>query len=566
VKEMSDQTRMIIFVVLIVIITFTWSHFFAPPIPPPSQQKAGVSSVQTAPGPSGATQMTGTPSSASAIAPAVPASTAQASAEKLIDIDSPVYHVQISNRGGVVRSWKLKKYMDDQTPPHPLELVNQDASPQLGWPLSLLLDDKQLQEEANTGLYQVTPAEANIIAPETVVLHWSDGHLDITKTLTLAENYQLSMEVTATIDGKPLAPAIAWRGGFGDRAVYKAAQLVTVFYKQNDKLTLLQYKKLGVSNNQSQPAEQVGPLQLGGIEDQFFAAAFLPGGSDLSLWHWTQDHTASGSSEPEAEMAVGPVTPGPLHARLYVGPKDLGLLGKVQPSLEELVQFGWFGVISKPLLLVLQWIHRYIVNWGWAIVAFTIGLTMILLPIRVWTFRSARKMQSVAPEIKSIQDRYKKYSMNDPRKRKMNEEVMAVYQREGVNPVGSCLPMLVQLPILFAFYRMLNGSIELRHAQWLWVHDLSAKDPYYILPVAMAITSYLMMKMTPTPTSVDPAQQRMMQLMPVFMGFFFLNLSAGLNLYYFTSNLGQVVQQVYLNRTHPLPSRSKFKKNKEIKE
>jgi YidC/Oxa1 family membrane protein insertase len=230
------------------------------------------------------------------------------------------------------------------------------------------------------------------------------------------------------------------------------------------------------------------------------------------------------------------------------------------------VQFGWFGVISKPLLLVLQWIHRYIVNWGWAIVAFTIGLTILLLPIRVWTFGSARKMQSVAPEIKSIQDRYKKYSMNDPRKRKMNEEVMAVYQREGVNPVGSCLPMLVQLPILFAFYRMLSGSIELRHAQWLWVHDLSAKDPYYILPVVMAITSYLMMKMTPTPTSVDPTQQRMMQLMPVFMGFFFLNLSAGLNLYYFTSNLGQVVQQVYLNRAHPLPSRSKFKRNKEIKE
>jgi len=567
VKEMSDQTRMIVFVVLVVAITFIWSHFFTPAVPPASQQKPAVSSVQTAPAQSGSTQGSGTASAvAASAAPGAPITTIQASAEKLIDIDSSLYHVQISNRGGVVRSWKLKKYLDDQTPSHPLELVNQDAALQLGWPFSLVLPDAQLQERVNSGLYEVTPAGENVSAPATITLHWSDGHLDVTKKLAFGADYQLSVEVSATLDGKPLQPALAWRGGFGDRAVYKAAQFVTVFYKQSDKLTLLQYKKLGVSGNQSQPAQQAGPLQFGGIEDQFFAVTFIPDGSDLSLWHWTQNHPVNGASEPEAEMAVGPVSPGPLEARLYIGPKDLALLGKVQPSLEELVQFGWLGVISKPLLFVLQWAHRYVPNWGWAIVAFTVGLTMVLLPVRIWTFRSARKMQLVAPEIKSIQERYKKYSMNDPRKRKMNEEVMAVYQREGVNPVGSCLPMLVQFPILFAFYRMLQGSIELRHAPWLWIHDLSAKDPYYILPVAMVVTSYLMTKMTPMPATTDPAQQRMMLLMPVFMGFIFFNLSSGLNLYYFASNLGQVVQQWYLNRTHPLPSRSKFKRNKENKE
>src|SRR5208282_4547227 len=117
------------------------------------------------------------------------------------------------------------------------------------------------------------------------------------------------------------------------------------------------------------------------------------------------------------------------------------------------------------------------------IVLMTIGINMLLYPLKLKSWRSMQKMQKVAPEIRSIQDRYKKYTMKDPRKRKMNEEVMAVYQREGVNPVGSCLPMLAQLPILFAFYRMLQGSIELRHAPWLWIHDLSAKDPYYILPI-----------------------------------------------------------------------------------
>jgi YidC/Oxa1 family membrane protein insertase len=169
-------------------------------------------------------------------------------------------------------------------------------------------------------------------------------------------------------------------------------------------------------------------------------------------------------------------------------------------------------------------------------------------------------MQKVAPEIRSIQDRYKKYSMTDPRKKKMNEEVMAVYQREGINPMGSCLPMMLQMPIWWALWRALTGAIALRHAPWmLWIHDLSAKDPYYILPIAMAITMYLMTKMTPQ-TVTDPTQQKMTTLMPLMFAAFFFTLSSGLNLYMFTSNLVGVAQQYYLNRTQPLPSRSKFKK------
>jgi YidC/Oxa1 family membrane protein insertase len=335
---------------------------------------------------------------------------------------------------------------------------------------------------------------------------------------------------------------------------------VGVFYKQGGKLTVLQYKKLGVSGNQSQPFLQPGPMEFLGIEDQFFTAAFIPDGSDLSLW----DSTQYQASNPEAEMAAATSIPVPLRMRVYVGPKDLALLSKQKPSLEELINFGWFSVIAKPMLFALQWLHRYVPNWGWAIVVFTLAISTVLLPIRIWTFRSARKMQSVAPEIRSIQDRYKKYSMTDPRKRKMNEEVMAVYQREGINPMGACLPMLAQLPILYAFYRMLAGAIELRHAPWIWwIHDLSAKDPYYILPIAMAVTSYLMTKMTPTPAAVDPAQQKMMALMPLMLVAIFINFASGLNLYYCTSNVIGIAQQFYLNRTHPLPSRSKFKKKNE---
>jgi len=576
VKEMSDQVRGIVFVVLVIAITFVWLHFYQPPVP---QQKPGPAATQTAPAQAGGSAPASRAEQAASAAPARPVviPTIQASAEKSFEVDSGLYHVELSNRGAVVRSWKLKKYGDDQRTPQPLDLVNPIAAPDLGWPFSLVLSDKQLEAQANSVLYEVstafltahgvgtplqTPPRAatHFDAPVSVIFHWSDGHLDVTKTLKFTQDYQMSVEASVTLDGKPLPAALAWRGGFGDRAVYKASQLVNVLYKQNGKLSLLQYKKLGVSGNQSEPLQQPGTVEFAGIEDQFFTATFIPDGTDLSIWHWTQYH----GSDPEAEMAAGTANAEPLRMRVYVGPKDIALLSKVQPSLEELVNFGWTGIIAKPLLFALQWMHKYVPNYGWAIVVFTLALTMALLPIRIWTFHSARKMQAVAPEIKSIQDRYKKYSMKDPRKRKMNEEVMAVYNREGINPIGSCLPMLVQLPFLWGFYRMLMGTIELRHAPWIWwIHDLSAKDPYYILPILMVVTSYFMTKMTPTPATVDPAQQKMMALMPVMLGFIFINLSSGLNLYYFTSNLIGVAQQWYLNRSQPPPSRSKFKKKKE---
>jgi YidC/Oxa1 family membrane protein insertase len=566
-SEMSDQTRTIVFILVALAILFGWSHFFAPTPPP---QKPGQTTAQSAPAQApGAGPAGGAPAAAKAAATAAPLrpvsiAAVQATSEKIIVVESRLYRIELSNRGGVVRSWQLKKYFDQQKPPHPFDLVNPDAAQQLGWPLSLMLSDAQQEAQANSALYDVTPTAENLNAPAEIAFHWSDGHLDVTKKLKFSQDYELSIETSVALDGKPLPVAVSWRGEFGDRSVYKAPELVTVFYKQGGKLNTLQYKKLGVSGNQGQPLLRPGPMEFLGIEDQFFTATFLAEGTDLSLWDWTREHKLADATEPAAEMAAGTATGEPLRMRAYVGPKDLALLSRVQPSLEELVQFGWMGIIAKPMLFVLQWVHKYIPNYGWAIVAFTLALTMALFPIRIWTFRSARKMQIVAPEIKAIQDRYKKYSMKDPRKRKMNEEVMAVYQREGINPLGSCLPMLVQIPFLWGFYRMLMGAIELRHAPWIgWIHDLSAKDPYYVLPIAMTITTYLMTKMTPTPATVDPTQQKMMALMPLMFGFIFINLSSGLNLYYFTSILIGVGQQWYLNHAQPLPSRSKFKKKNE---
>jgi YidC/Oxa1 family membrane protein insertase len=571
VTEMNDQIRAIVFILLALLILFTWGHFFKPPAPAPQQTPTGTAQVAPSTSTGSQTSIAGIGAPPTATRKPTSAGAVQATEEKTIVVESALYRVEFSNRGAVVRSWKLKKYLTDQKPPRPLDLVNADASKQLGWPFSLVLPDKQLEAQVNSALYEVVPpvtgASANLQAPTDVTFHWSDGHVDVAKKLSFTSSYELTVECAVTVDGKPVPVAIAWRGGFGDKEVYNAAQLVNVFYKQNGKLNLLQGKKLGVPGNQAEPAVQSGPLEYLGIEDQFFTAAFIADGTNLSLWHWMQNHDVlvdgKTVAEPEAEMAAGTTEPAPLKASVFVGPKDLTLLSKMNPPLEDLVQFGWTGIVAKPIFEILKWIYRFVPNYGWAIVILTLIINMAIFPLKMKSWRSMQKMQKVAPEIRQIQDRYKKYSMSDPRKKKMNEEVMAVYSREGINPMGSCIPMLFQMPIWWALWRVLNGAIELRHAPWIWwIHDLSAKDPYYILPIAMTITMYLTTKMTPQ-TTADPSQQKMMQFMPLFMGVIFFRLSSGLNLYMFTSNLVGMAQQWYLNRTEPLPSRSKFKKKNE---
>jgi YidC/Oxa1 family membrane protein insertase len=567
---MSDQARGIIFVLVAMLILFAWQHYYKPPVVPLAQKPA--ESAQTAPQPTlpqsaAATTKAAAPRSASSV-PVI-----RASEEKTVVVESSLYSVELSNRGGVVKSWKLKKYFDDQKPPRELDLVNADVAKELGWPLSIFLTDAQQEAQANSALYQITPAMDHLDAPATVTFHWSDGHLEVTKKLTFNESYEMSVQTAVQFDGKPVeGSAVAWRGGFGDKAVYKASTLVNVFYKLNGKLEILPLKKLGVPNNQIQPVLQAGPLEFTGIEDQFFTAAFLPDSTDLSLslWHWTQFHHITAGDKPEseqvAEIAAGSPLPQPLQMRIFVGPKDLTLLSKEKPPLDELVQFGWWGFIAKPLFEILKWIHRYIPNYGWAIVVLTLVINIAMFPLKMKSWRSMQQMQKIAPEMRQIQDRYKKYSFNDPRKRKMQDEMTELYQRHGISPMtqlGGCLPMLLQMPIWIALWRVLNGAIELRHAAWMgWINDLSAADPYYILPVSMTIAMYLMTKMTPTPAGVDPAQQKMMALMPLMMLFFFYKMSSGLNLYMFTSNLVGVAQQWYLNRTNPLPTNSKFKKKK----
>lgn len=562
--KFTPELRILVASLLSIVVILVWAKYFAPkpPVHPP-QQPAAI----TAP----ATPTPGTPSTSGTAQAAPPAKAnvpptpaISAPEEHTIVVKNALYSVEFSNRGAVVKSWKLEKYHDDQKPPQVLDLVHQrSAEMTRGWPFSLIFSDPQLQTDANTGLYKISTDSSSVNAPADVTFTWSDGHLEVIKKFQFDHSYIVNVQITATYNGAPIMSGVAWLGGFGDITVLNPAPITTVntFYSENGKLNTVGYKKL-------ESPEQWGTnwhngTNFAGIEDRYFAVAFLPPSNspsttlDTRYWKIWDTVEVNGKQESEAVPEVAAASSGhPMEMRVFVGPKDYDLLKTMHPPLQSLVNFGILEFIADPLFHGLKWIHDYVPNWGWAIVVLTVLINMVLFPLRISSYKSTMKMQRVAPEIKQIQEKYKKYKMNDPRKADMNKEVMAVYSREGVNPVGGCIPQLLQLPIWFGLYRALQGSIELRHAPWFgWITDLSAKDPTYILPILMGVTMYMSSKMTPMPTT-DAQQAQMMKFMPIAMAgmFMIIPYPSGLAVYILTQQVIGILQQWYLNRTHPLPA------------
>ena len=583
-KELSPQWRMLLASVLAIAAIMVWSKFLGPKLPPPGQSPPGATAPETPGGATGFPPAAGPGKAAGppvgrAGAPAAQASAPKAATdERSIVVENDLYRVEFSNRGAVVKSWKLKKYQDDNKPPRTLDLVHPDAAQQLGgWPFSLVLDDATQEAAANSALYVASSAGETLQAPADLRYQWSDGHIEVTKEFHFDHSYVVHVDTTVLYDGKPVAAGVAWRGGFGDTTVINPAPFdrVMVFKSAAGKLDLAAHKNLGAPSTLP-TGGWPGPYDYAGIEDTYFAAVFLPepeGGTSrgVTLRSWLLQYKylkdAQAVQEPVSEMAAGPSAPGPLDFRVYVGPKDYDDLKRMTPPLNALVQFGWFEFVSAPLFYLLKWEHKYIANYGWAIILMTFAINMVMYPLKVISWRTMQKMQKVAPEIRQINDRYKKYSFRDTEKQQQKQqEVMAVYHREGINPFGgaSCLLSLVQLPIWFGLNRMLGATIELRHQPWiLWIRDLSARDPLYVLPVLAAVSMYVTQKMTPV-AATDPSQQQMMKYMPLmFSGMFIIYpWSSGLMLYIVTSTIVAIGQQWFLNKTHPAPAPAKIVRGK----
>jgi YidC/Oxa1 family membrane protein insertase len=300
------------------------------------------------------------------------------------------------------------------------------------------------------------------------------------------------------------------------------------------------------------------------VSDLYFAAIFLPDRpSDATLvsLHNTLDIPRN-PKKPEPNVTEpAPVlgaamgdSSGQIDVRIFTGPKSLDVLGSIHavsgPNLEKVVNFGWWGVVAKPLFLILRFLYQHVVpNWGWAILLLTVILNLAMLPTRVQMMKSSLKMQRIQPQMDDIKAKYAKYKATDPRKQDMQKEIFDLQKREGVNMFGGCLPMLIQWPLLFGFYRMLSNVIELRHAHWLWLPDLASPDPWHILPIFVIVSMFLTQFLTPSP-GMDPAQQKMMAFtMPAVFGFMMWNFGSGLSLYWACSNFIGVAQQMVMNRT-----------------
>jgi len=555
----QDPKTMLAFTAIFILMFFGIQYFKPKNTPEPKPQQQ-TQSEQSSVTPSVALASASpannqTPNATHAI------NTIQAIAETPVIVENELYRIQFSNRGAQVTSWILKKYKDADG--KPLDLVNQKAASQFGYPLSLFTYDSALRTRLAQALF-VPSATGDINAPTSITFTWSDGSLTARKTFSFDTSYVIHAETAVEQNGAPVTALLSWPSGFGDQDTLPQYAKGAFNAMQNGKSTSDAYKKVigGATLN--------GPFDWAGVSDLYFAAIFLPDAPQQTsvVQIHNQVTIPRNLKKPDPNVtdpapvlgvAVGPIG-GPTSARLYAGPKLIDVLKSVKATgsdgkpngadIEPIVSFGWMKIISEPLFIILHWMHEHIIaNWGWSILLLTLLINLAMLPTRITMMKSALKMQRIQPQMEAIKERYKKYKATDPRRADMNQEIFALQKKEGANMFGGCLPMLIQWPLLYGFYNMLSNVFELRQAHWLWLPDLASPDPLHILPIFFIVSMFLVQYLTPSP-GVDPAQQKMMAFtMPAVFGFMTWSVASGLALYWACGNIVNIVQQTVMNRT-----------------
>jgi YidC/Oxa1 family membrane protein insertase len=563
----GDKRMLAVFAVTFALIILAQLFFFKKPqVPAKSPQSQAAQSSPTAsqpattPAPAPASD--GQTEAASATPPSaqsVPDKGATQEQQTVVENDD--YRITFTNRGGVATSWVLKKYKDDSG--RPLDLVSKEGS-KFGLPLSLFTYDENLRNQLNSALF-VPSATGSLTAPGELVFEYAAHGVTARKSFMFGSGYVISIETSVTQNGTQVTALPMWPAALGDENSPQAYAAERI-----------EYLPLGDSKPERLPAKKVsgggtirGPFNWAGSQDQFFAAIFLPedpANAVMVTMHNRIDLPKDPKKPDPNDLvhydvlgsAVGDLS-GVSRVRLFVGPKELNVLESIHsntapgqmngPDLRNVVDFGFFSLIARPLFIALKWTHNYVSNWGLCIVILTICINLALLPLRIQSTKSALKMQKLQPQMKAIQEKYKKLPMRDPKRQEMNAEIGELYKREGVNPAGGCLPLVIQMPFLFAFYTMLQNAIELRQAKFLWLGDLSSPDKIFVMPVLIVVSTYLMQKMTPN-AGMDPKQQQMMTLMmPLMIGWFSFNLPSGLSVYWIVGNIILMIQQYLINKS-----------------
>ncbi len=522
--------------------------------PPPAKQQQTAQNAPAAPAPAIAAN-----TAAPAPVASTPAGPAQrAASESTTVIENDLYRITFTNRGGLVKSWILKKYTDNDG--HPLELVQEQAAAQYGFPLSLWTADEPLRQTLNSALY--VGSESGSGNSKDLFFEYSDGDLAVKKEFHFDNTYVIGVKTSVRRGSSYVTALPAWPSGFGDATglpSYAEQRLDYVSTGEDVKRLKLDKKGSSISGGRV----VTGNFQWVGVSDAYFGAIFLPAQPPNTAFAELRNsiEIPKDPANPQGEkvkaevlgFAVG--TPNaPSDVRLFAGPKAVDVLESVHSANgvdpHGVLDFGFFGFIGRPLFAWVRWTQQHWTpNWGWTIVLVTVLINVALLPLRISQIKSSMKMQKVAPQMQQIQEKYKKYKLDDPRRSEMQKEIGALYKQHDVNPVGGCLPVIIQMPFLFAFYTMLRNAIELRHAGWLYLHDLSAPDPYHIIPIATIILMVALQRMMPA-TGMSKEQQKMMNLFtPVMFAMFTWSVASGLGLYIITGSAVQLVQQAIMNQT-----------------
>lgn len=559
-----DNRRLFLAAALSMALVIAWSFLFPPkPIDEqgaPRQESRAESPAPPEPAPAPSVPAPAAPTAAASGAQpqAKPAPPVAGQREQTVVLRSGGTRAVFSNRGAQLVSLEVEGAREDER----VELVRRRR--QASYPFGLTTPDRR-PHPLDGVLFAVSPSADG----RSVTFRYRGTEGEAEKIFGFGEHGLLDVRVR--VAGPPGWGLVV---GPGIRNL-TAEEMTSQFVKPG-----VVFKRGEVSILAPQSTEEARGvpgegLRWIGIEDTYFLAAMIPqSGLDRVV---VEPFLVEGADAAEQGARFIPLPPEDqmskeqedlprdlrlvlkssgetLALRSYWGSKEYERLAALPHDLEETVQLGYFAFLVRPLLAGLHWIYDHIVaNYGWAIVLMTVLIRILLLPLTHSSMKSMKKMQELNPRMQAIRAKYatklrdKQGKPNLEMQRKMNEEMMGLYKEHGVNPAGGCLPILLQMPILFAFYSLLSTAVELRGAPWLlWVHDLSAADPYYVLPLVMGATQFLQVKLSPQ--TGDPMQRRMFMIMPLAFTFLFLGFPSGLVLYWLTNNVLTIVQQGVYNR------------------
>ena len=543
-----DTQRLVLFLIFSFSALFLWQEWQKEHAPPPVV--AIPAKPADLPTPS-ATPPAATPGAIPANAPSAPA----APAGQTIKISTDLYTADVDTAGGVITMMALDKHRDAQDPSKPYLALQRNAERTLVAQAGLVGDgmpNHRTVYQALPGPRELGPGQD---ALELKLEATAANGAKVVQVLTFHRaSYVIDVAFDLTNAGTaPITPEAYFqlmrdsKQAVAQSSMAPAAFVGPVVYNENDKFKKVEFSE--IDKEAADPSRKPAYTKSAdngwvGMIEHYFVAAWIPLDTKMQRQFYTTrlDGGLYTAGVRYASVPIAPGATGAVRASLYVGPQDQEQLAKLAKGLDLVVDYGIFTIIAAPLFWLLKWLHGILGNWGWSIIVMTILIKSAFYPLNHASARSMAKMKVVAPKMKALQEQY----AND--KQQLQIKMMELYRQEKINPLGGCLPILVQIPVFIALYWVLLSAVDLRHAPWIgWIHDLSAPDPLFILPVVYAITAYLQVKLSPTPIS-DPVQAKVMQIMPVAFSVMFLFFPSGLVLYWLINNCIQIFQQWHMNR------------------